>query len=64
MKAKPLHRWSTESREFMQVCVSQTLSGSPGTVSQFNSLLMHLLMSDLVYYRSLQLEGLLFDFGI
>lgn len=57
----------TGAREFMQFCVCQSLSVSPGvsgTVLPFNSSLMCLLMSNLVYYRSLQLEGLLFDIGI
>lgn len=57
----------TGAREFMQLCVCQPLFVSPGvseTVLPFNSPLMHLLMSDVVYYMSLQLEGLLFDIGI
>lgn len=57
----------TGAREFMQLCVYQPLSvcsGESGMVPAFNSPLMHLLMSDLVYYRSLQFEGLLFDIGI
>lgn len=66
-KAPSILEQGTGAREFMQLCVYQPLSMRPGvsgTVPPFKSPLMQLLMSDLVYYRSLQLEGLLFDIGI
>lgn len=66
-KAPSFLEQGTGSREFMQLCVCQPLSVSPGvsaTVPPFSSPPMHLLMSNLVHYRSLQLEGLLFDIGI